>query len=244
MRSSAAAARTTLVLVALVVSLAIPVPAALAQRVPRIWEVALGIPVDEIPADFVMQACGSNGGPPTTPLNGFKEFARCPVEPATGLHEVWFSYDDTEEYFLRAHRMMEEIIDAGRANTLFGQLVIYSVLIDAEGRIQGYRIISDPREKVVRRWEADVIAMPLQNVVFGAGGWTCTDLPPIEGEKPFRGQLKKENCQKLSDERRITMETRVLLKPGQMLTRQGEALQPNEFDVQVRVEVVKAGLLR
>ncbi len=220
------------------------VGAAEAQTKTRIWNVALGTPVGELPADFVMQACGSNGGPPRTLLKGFAEFRRCPVEPETGLREVWFSYDDIEEYFLRAHRIMGELIDAARANVLFEQLVIYSLLIDDEGRVQGYRIISDPREEPRRRWEADAIAQPLRNVVFGAFGWTCEDLPALEGELPFRDQLTKETCRKESSGRSVTIDRRVLLKPGQRYFRPGEALQQNEFDVRVRVDVINAHLKR
>src|SRR5262245_32687971 len=64
--------------------------AAVAQQLPapRIWDVALGTPVAELPADeFVDPACGSNGGPPARVLASFAEFALCPAEPS-GLHEV------------------------------------------------------------------------------------------------------------------------------------------------------------
>ena len=239
-----ALARALLALVAFALSQAALGPAALAQAPPRIWNVALGSPVESLPAEFIMQACGSNGGPPTIPLDSFAEFAKCPAERATVLHEVWFSYDDIEEYFLRAHRVTDDVVDAARANRLFEQLVIYSVLIDPQGRVQGYRIISDPREKVSRRWEADAIAQPLKNVVFGGFGWACVDLPPLEGERPFRNEFKKETCKKESNGRRISIETRVLLKAGQMQTRTGEGLQLNEFDVQVRVEVINAAWTR
>lgn len=217
---------------------------ALAQSKTRIWNVAIGTHVSALPPDFIMQACGSNGGPPKLPLNGFQEFARCAIEPETGLREIWFSYDDIEEYFLRAHRIMEDLVDAARPNVLFEQLVIYSLLIDDSGRVQGYRIISDPREKPARRWEADAIAQPLQNVIYGASGWQCTDLPRLDGELPFRGQFTKEICKKESGGQQITLEHRVLLKPGQMHGRPGETLQLNEFDVRVRVEVVSTRMLR
>jgi hypothetical protein len=233
-----------LLLSALVVSGALASSSALAQSRVRIWNVQLGSPAADLPAEFIIQACGSNGGPPGLVLDGFTEFARCPVDPTTGLYEVWFSYDDIEEYFYKALRAGDELIDGARANVLFEQLVSYSVLIDKEGRVQGYRIISDPREITRRRLEADTIAPLLRNVVFGAFGWNCVDLPPAEGERPFRNQFVKENCEKESNGRRITVESRVLLKPGQQTQRLGEGLQPNEFDVRVRVEVISLSLAR
>jgi hypothetical protein len=217
---------------------------AVAQAPPRIWNVTFGMPVTDLPAEFIMQACGSNGGPPTTPLESFAEFKRCPVEAATGLREVWFSYDDIAEYYMRARRASDELVDGARANTLFEQLVIYSVLVDADGKVQGYRIISDPRERIRARMDANLIAQPLMNVVFGAFGWDCVDLPPVEGERPFKGGLVKQNCQKVTNGRHVLVENRSLLKPGQQQQRIGEGFQANEFDVRVRIEVINAALKR
>ena len=77
-----------------------------AQRTaPKIWDIKLGISVAELPlADFVDPACGTNGGPPARVLKSFAEFAQCAVEPATGLREIWFRYDDEMEYVGRARR--------------------------------------------------------------------------------------------------------------------------------------------
>src|SRR5215212_1251963 len=76
-------------------------PEAYAQRTARIWEVPFGTPASRVPSDFVLPACGTHGGPAGIPLKSFAEFSRCRPEPETGLREVWFSYDDDQEYFLR-----------------------------------------------------------------------------------------------------------------------------------------------
>jgi hypothetical protein len=61
---------------------------------PTIENVQLGAPVSALPEEeFVDPACGTNGGPPGLRLDGFEQFARCRAE-ASGLHEVWFRYDD------------------------------------------------------------------------------------------------------------------------------------------------------
>ena len=228
------------VAVALVLAWSMPASAAPV----RVWNIPLGTPVTELGDDFVMPACGTNGGPPTVFLDGFADFARCTVEAATGLREIWFSYDDITEYFYRALRSSDEIVDGSRANALFEQLVMFSLLVDGQGRVQGYRIISDPREDRAHRLNALAITQPIKAVVFGAFGWQCVNLPAAEGEMPFNGQFIKEDCKKLSNGRAVTIQSRTLLKPGQRTQRVGEGFQLNEFDVRAHIEVVNAALAR
>ena len=78
-------------------------------------------------------------------LKGFDEFAIVPrTKRTTGLHEVWFRYDDEMEYIARARRS-EILIRQYQANALAGQPIITSLLIDDGGLVQGYRIVNDPR---------------------------------------------------------------------------------------------------
>jgi len=61
----------------------------------KIWDIKLGTPIAALPLEqFVDPACGTNGGPPSRVLAGFADFALCPLDKATGLHEIWFRYDD------------------------------------------------------------------------------------------------------------------------------------------------------
>lgn len=77
---------------------------AFAQDIPpKIWDVPFGTPIDSLGVDFAEPACGTNGGPPSTQLASFADFAQCPTEP-DGLREIWFRYDDTIEYLARAVR--------------------------------------------------------------------------------------------------------------------------------------------
>lgn len=224
---------------ALTVGLAVPGAQAQQRKTP-IWNVQLGTPVAELPPDYLIQACGTNGGPPSLPLAGFEEFALCPVDPETGLYEVWFSYDDEAEYYLRAIRARPEVIEGYRTNTLFLQLVIFSLLIDADGLVQGHRIISDPREEITRREDAD-ISLSLKAVAYGALGWTCANLPLTDGERPIGDDYKKEVCEKEAGGRRITVESHRFLKAGQQAGRPG-APQEGEFSVGMRVELINADL--
>src|ERR1700681_4814672 len=84
----------------------------------KIWDIKLGTPVAALPLEqFVDPACGNNGGPPSRVLASFKDFALCPVDKATGLHEVWFRYEDELEYVARARRS-EIMIRLYQANSL------------------------------------------------------------------------------------------------------------------------------
>ena len=47
----------------------------------EVWDIKLGTKIAELPDDFMDYACGTNGGPPSTPLMGFKDFRRCRPEP-------------------------------------------------------------------------------------------------------------------------------------------------------------------
>ena len=67
-----------------------------------------------------------------------------PGEKSTGLREIWFRYDDEMEYVGRARRS-DILIRQYQANSLAGQPIITSLLIDDTGRVQGYRIVNDPR---------------------------------------------------------------------------------------------------
>ena len=40
----------------------------------EVWDLELGTPADRLPDDFTDYACGTNGGPPSIPLNGWRDF--------------------------------------------------------------------------------------------------------------------------------------------------------------------------
>jgi hypothetical protein len=240
---------TLLARITFVVAMAGAAAAALAQtperapniRAVKIWDIALGTPAAALPPAFAITACGTNGGPPSIPLQGFHEFAKCRKEAETGLYEVWFSYDDEFEYWLRAARAPLHQIMTNRANQLFDLLVVYSFLFDDQGRVQGYRIASDAREDPHVRLDADMLEA-LSAFVFGIEGWNCTDLLRNPGEEPLGGTFVKRLCEKVDAGRYITMRSHRYLKPGQMADR-GGAPGANEFEVGVWAEVIAANLV-
>ena len=63
----------------------------------EVWDLQLGTPLDKLPDEFIDYACGTNGGPPSAPLSGWRDVTRCRPE-LSGLREVYFRYDDELEY--------------------------------------------------------------------------------------------------------------------------------------------------
>jgi len=187
---------------------------ALAQVSKRIFDVQLGGPVSKLPSDqWVDPSCGTNGGPPSIRLDSFAGFAQCRTERDTGLHEVWFIYDDEWEYIARAYR---DPVEIGRysANTFYSQPIITSLLIDDGGLVQGYRVVTDPRAPDDTRLLAHTLTEVFK-AQFGAGDWQCVDLPQQEREKPVDGTFVKQDCASVSADRYVKVQGRLLRKPGQ-----------------------------
>ena len=208
------------------------------EPAPKIWDVKLGTPVGALPLDdFVDPACGTNGGPPSRVLASFAEFGRCPVERATGLHEVWFRYDDEREYIARARRS-DLLIREYQANALAGQPIITSLLIDHAGLVQGYRIVNDPRADADTRIDAYGLADLFKGIA--GSGLVCTDLPPAEGERPIEDFFVKQTCENKADGEVTRIESRRYYKPGQYAVDPNDSrLTENQFESSARLEVYR-----
>ena len=209
------------------------------QRPPKIWDIPLGTPVGELPEDdFVDPACGTNGGTPGLRLSGFEQFEKCRAE-ASGLHEVWFRYDDELEMIARATRDLDAVV-RNNAMLMLGQPAILSLLIDRAGLMQGYRILTDPRAEPELRKEAYTL-VNIFKARFGATGWDCNDLPPGDGETPVDGVMVKQHCQKIADGQQISLEARHYYKLGQALVDPNTNQRTvNQFESSSRIEVVSA----
>jgi hypothetical protein len=207
------------------------------QSQPRIWNIKFGTPVGELPdEEFVDPACGTNGGPPGLRIATFEQFQRCSPE-ASGLREIWFRYDDEEEYIARAARDPDAIARANKMLVL-GQPVVLSLLVDRAGLVQGYRIITDPRADPDLREDAYLLARAFK-ARFGADGWDCDDIPPNTGETPIDGEFLKQRCQKVMDGQQVTLESRHYYKPGQAQTDPNSGLLTvNQFESSTRFQIV------
>lgn len=211
---------------------------------PQIWDVAFGAHVGTLPTqDWVDPACGTNGGPRGQLIEKFENFARCPPDPGTGLYEIWFSYDDEFELIARANHD-DALVNLFRANLLFNMPMILSLLVDDRGLVQGYRIISDTRAPPIIRMQAHNVARTFKGLTR-IDEASCVNAPPAEGERPFEGVLEKETCRQVIGSRRITIEARAYLKPGQNLIDPAtQQPYPNAFESFSSVEIVNVAALK
>jgi hypothetical protein len=126
-----------------------------------------------------------------------------------------------------------------QANSIAGQPIITSLLIDNAGLVQGYRIVNDPRVEANTRLAAFGLADLFKGI---AGlGLNCNNLPLAEGERPIDDWYAKEVCEKSADGRMYRVESRRYYKAGQY------AVDPNEnrptenlFESSARIEVYKS----
>jgi hypothetical protein len=206
-----------------------------------IWDIHLGDTASSIPNEYVNYACGTNGGPPSLPLPNFAAFKKCKPD-ANGLHEVYFEYDDELEYAARA---LENRLDIMRyaGTTAFEFPIVASVLFDDSGQVRGERMITDPRQQVSRdRLEFWELANFLKQN-FGDDPWTCTDLPPSEGEMPVGTKFMKTRCEKTVAGKHLVVEQRFFQKKGQQLVDpQSGKPQPEAFESATRFEMYDASL--
>jgi hypothetical protein len=189
--------------------------AAAAERPRRleIWDLQLGVRIEQLPDEFIDYACGTNGGPPGLPLGGWHDFRRCRAEPS-GLREVYFRYDDELEYWAKANDLQAQMEQYSGTKT-YGFPVIVSVLVDAQGVVGGIRLVSDPRGDMQNREEAYFLRNFL-TARFGRDNWQCEDLALADGETPVGGIFVKQRCTKRIDEHsQALLATRHLRKPGQ-----------------------------
>src|SRR5438270_12564807 len=157
------------------------------------WDLKLGAAIDSLPDAFADYACGTNGGPPSVSLNGWKDFRRCRPEP-DGLRTVYFRYDDELEYWAKANNFATEI-EKFSGTKVYDFPVVLSARFDEAGVLACLRIVSDPRDASRDRDEAYLLRNFL-TARYGRDGWDCLDLAPAEGETPVGRTFIKQRCRK------------------------------------------------
>jgi hypothetical protein len=233
--------------------LAAPATAQVARRA-TIWDLQIGAPIaaQPKPIEFRGFACGSNGGPPRAPLTGWADFKRCPAE-ADGLREVYFEYDDENEYIARAHDNDREINRwAGTHEVTFP--VVASALFDDAGILKGVRLVTDARpehknditEANRRKREDSYVLGGIMASRFNIEpARDCMSLPPAEGESAVGGLFVKQVCERKDQAagRRIVVRANLYRKPGQNAFNPQMATQltQGQFESSARVEVFDTG---
>jgi hypothetical protein len=215
-----------------------------------IWDLKLWQPISAQPSpdEFRGFACGSNGGPPRQPLTGWKDFARCRAEPS-GLHEVYFEYDDELEYIARAKDIDREITRwAGTTEVLFP--VVVSALFNDAGVLSGIRVVTDARPDhrddvteadLRKRSDAYLLGGILASRFNITPARDCMALPLEEGESAIGALYVKQDCE-LRDAatgRRIVLNVRYFRKKGQsgVNPQLPTQLTEGQFESSTRLEI-------
>ena len=191
-----------------------------------IWDLKLGTPVAQMPAwiEFKGYACGSNGGPVTTPLKGWEEFKKCRPDDK-GLYEVYFEYDDEEEYIARA---MEDVRIGRVVGTSDNSYpLMLSALFDDAGILKALRLITDPRQDfradnfyaTLKTREQHHLYGPFLSARFNMNiASDCVKVPLGPGESPVGDTYTKLDCERRDAAKgvRHLLQTRYFRKPGQL----------------------------
>jgi hypothetical protein len=149
-----------------------------------IREFAVGLTVDELPAEgYLGFKCGHNGGKPGKDIAGWGAFADCPAD-GDGLHEVAFQYDDSDVRY-------EDL----EGTAIAGHQVLISLLFDDQGVVEGIRVFTDPFARSYEKRRAHILSEKVK-ARFGLDGWDCRNEEPGPGESEIGGLFIKERCRK------------------------------------------------
>lgn len=204
-----------------------------------IKELRPGLTVETLPdSGYYHHACGSNGGPPKRPIDGWAGFKDCAPEP-TGLREVYIEMDDEALTMARADPDGNLAwIEKFSGTKVGGHSVILSVLFDDDGVVQGLRALTDPRVDVEQRRRAHLLRLRVKPR-YRRNGWTCVDAPLEEGETPIGEFFIKERCETVYDElRRVIVWSRMYRRPGQTGLDANNFWVPGEFESSTRLEIL------
>ena len=185
-------------------------------EIPSLWDLELGTHALELPGRaYADYACGTNGGPPALFVGGFEDYAMCPREPESGLHEVAFRYDDEIEYWALAHNLPLRA-QRFKATTAYDLPIIVSALFDPDGFLVGVRLVSDQRADVETRQRSFTLRTFLMGRYPPDSPWDCIDLEPAEGERPFGAIFVKNRCTRVGEEegRRTIVEAHYYRRAG------------------------------
>jgi len=205
-----------------------------------IWDVELGQPLSQArDGDVGAIACGTDGGPPGQELRSFNDYMTCTPE-ASGLREVYFTYDDEQDYITLALEVAYQFLKGG--TSVYAQPVIVSLLVDEAGIVQGRRIVTDDRTSDYDRRNAYTLS---RNFKARYGKWSlnCNDVPMQEGEQPVGKLFVHEICtgQSSDGQTRIAIEASYLRKKGQRaISQETQQVNKGYFESQTRYEEVLA----
>jgi len=204
-----------------------------------IWDVQLGQPVTAVPdSAAAIIACGTNGGPISTELKSFGDWAQCTPE-ASGLREITFTYDDEKDYIARAMELEYRALAGG--TSVYAHPVVLSILVDDKGISQGIRIVTDDRASDSDRRVAVVLSKNFQ-ARFGPWNLDCQDIPMQAGEQKVGSEFIHQRCTGTNPNgsgQKVLIEGSYLRKKGQEgLSRDTQQVNKGYYESETRLELM------
>jgi hypothetical protein len=180
------------------VSLFLAAPRASAQAGPDrdLRDIAVGMPVAEIPnAGYVNLTCAEDTG---RKLSAWTAWRECPPDK-DAIHAVRFDFDP----------------ETSREGTLVaGHPVVLTALIDDTGNVSGLKIDTDPKARLYIRKKAFLFGVQVKSR-YGPDGWVCTQKQPEPDEQPVGGVYVRESCSKTVRGRLVLVERDLFRRSGQ-----------------------------
>ncbi len=180
---------------------------------PDIWDLLpLGQPFTELATEgLVNLACGTAGGPPSLPLSGWWDYSKCPPDDETGLHEIYFEYENINLYIGLAHYET----NATTFTVVAGDFpAVVSALFTDDGFLGGLRIVTDNDVADGERSRAYTLLYYLLSFFPGAT-FDCVDEDPEEGQTPVGPAFVKSRCVAMTADTAYSLEADFFRRAGE-----------------------------
>ena len=156
---------------------------------------SVGMTVDDLPLErYVDFACGDMGGEPGPAIEGWADYASCPLN-SDGLFEVAFSYAEDNPW--------AAVSDKWEGTKVAGHPVQPSLLITADGVVKGIRIVTNGKRLYLKK-KAYLLPIRIMGR-YGRDGWSCEEAEPGDGKTAIGGMFIDRLCEKTFHDRHLVM---------------------------------------
>ncbi len=198
------------------------VPPACAESPNDLREFRLGMTVDDLPrTGYTGLSCAAAPG---KELSAWQDYRQCP-DDSSGRHEVRFRYDDAADPMTRVN-------DSREGTRVGGHPALISLLIGDDGRVDGLRILTDPKAPLYMHKKAFLLGLQAK-ARYGEEGWSCTEGQPTADEAPIGGVFLKEHCEKTTRTRHVIVDRDLFRDPGQQ--------DPKAFVNDTKIAILPSG---
>ncbi|WP_338608695.1 hypothetical protein V6617_01880 [Pelagibacterium nitratireducens] len=201
-----------------------------------VWDLPLGTSASELLGTFQDHACGTNGGPPSRPLSGFEDYHLCETDEQ-GFYEVYFRYDDEQEFVARALEQDRRIAMC-QGTRVFDIPVIASGLFDDSGILRGMRLVTDARGALPANRNDHWALGSMLRKKF-SGNWRCHPLPLGSGDTPAASFVPNQECTLGTDNTEFFVRQTYFHRTGQSFRDEFGVVHPNLFVSETYFQIIQ-----